>query len=159
MATEFDTKVSLKFREELFVSSDKDLDSFCESLWPVLDSSAREVGQDVGGCFWLDCSNRLTTRYLVVDVTDPEPEKTPHEYRVKISSATKPGYLADVLIGIIALIFMWGLSKFVSPAANTLYIILMAVSLAVGGLLAYLITRPFGKEESASLKLKIENNK
>lgn len=157
MATEFDTKISLKVREDFTVPSDKDLDSFCGDLWPVLNSSAREVGQDAGDRFWMEYSTFLVTRYLVVDVTDPEPEKTPHDYRVKISSGTKSGYAADFIIGMLVLAFMWGLSKVFSPGANILFVVLMAVSLVLGAGLAIFITRPFGKNESAGLRDKIYN--
>ncbi|MBQ9184935.1 MAG: hypothetical protein IJ151_03560 [Bacteroidales bacterium] len=158
---EFDTKVKQVFRLNADVSSKKDLDGVCGELWDVFKSSSKEVGEAGGGQFWLDYSNMFCTRYLICDIVDVSPDDQPEgekrNYRVKIFSAKKLGYIADVVLALLAVGFMWCLSKVVVPEPDSLYVILMVAAAALAGLICAYISRPFGVRESAVLKDKIQS--
>ena len=159
---EFDTKVKQVVRCSADASSPKGLDGFCEDLWTVFKASSKEVGEAGGGQFWLDCSSAFCTRYLICDVFDVSPtddvsEADLHNYRVRISSAKKLSYAADVVLAILAIGFMWCLSKVVVPQPESIYIIIMVAIGAVAGLICAYISKPFGAVEAAALCKKIEN--
>lgn len=150
---EFDTKIKLKERCTFSVPSDKTLEEFCEGLWPIFRSSAKEVGQDSGNRFWLDYSSGLVTRHLVCEVSEDD---TPGHYKIKICSGRKAGYFADAILALLAMAFMWGLSKVVVPEPQAFHIGVMVASAAVAGLVFSTLSRPFGAVESIVLKNKIE---
>ncbi|MBQ2091382.1 MAG: hypothetical protein II466_07275 [Bacteroidales bacterium] len=157
---EFDTKVRQAYRCETSATSSKDLDGFCEGLWDVFTAASKNVAEAGGGQFWLDYSNKLSARYLVCDVTDVTPdgaaEGADKQYRIKISSAKKAGYVADVILAILAIGFMWCVSKIVVPDPEPLYIGAIVAISGIGGLMLALLTRPFGKSEAEALKIRID---
>lgn len=157
---EFDTKVKMVSRGNADVSSMKDIDGFCGELWEVFKASSKNVAEAGGGQFWLDYSNMLSTRYLICDVTDVSPDDLPENekrnYRIRICSAKKLGYIADLVLALLAIGFMWCLSKVVVPEPDSLYVILMVAVAALAGLICAYISRPFGISEAAALKAKIQ---
>lgn len=157
---EFDTKVKQVLRCSADTSSNKDMDGFCQDMWGVFKASSKGVGEAGGGQFWLDYSSTLCTRYLICDITDVTPEDQPGEekrnYRIRICSAKKLGYVADVVVALLAIAFMWCLSKVVVPEPESLYVILMVVVAAAAGLICAYFSRPFGMREALALKSKIE---
>ena len=160
---EFDTKVKQVLRCSADASSNKDLDGFCQDMWDVFKASSKEVGESGNGQFWLDYSTMLCTRYLICDVNDVTPEDNmegeKRNYRIRICSAKKLGYIADVVVALLAIAFMWCLSKVVVPEPESLYVILMVAVAAAAGLICAYISRPFGIREAAALKAKIEGKK
>lgn len=157
---EFDTKVKQVLRCNADVSSPKDMDSFCAGLWELFKASSKNVGEAGGGQFWLDYSTMLSTRYLICDVNDVSPEDLAdgelHNYRIRICSAKKLGLIADVILALLAVGFMWCLSKVVVPEPESIYIIIMVVIAAAAGLICATISRPFGAMEADALCKKLK---
>lgn len=159
---EFDTNVRLVQRDKVDVVSVEDLDGVCADLWKIFADLSREVAHAGGGSFWLDYSNMLCTRYMVCNVRDisadaASPDSTMsepdiREYSVEILSARKFGYFADVAFGLLAVGFMWCLSKIVVPEPASLHVALTVVIAGIAGLLLAYVSRPFGSSEADKLK-------
>ena len=144
---EFDTKVKLIEHGSISVPSEKDLDAFCEGLWPFIGKKAKNKADDGRGRIWMDYSTTLTTRYIVADIIEESKTDEVYSYSVRIYSARKPSYIADAIFALLAMFAMWCISKIFVPDPPTTWITALVASGAVGGFLAAAISQPFVPKE------------
>lgn len=107
---EFDTSIKLREIRTDIVKSDKDLDSFTKEVWNICKDKSRAVADTGGGEIWMDYSDFLRTRHLVVDSSPCE-----GGFSVKFRGGSKPSLVGDVLIMGLLLLMFWLLGKVFVP--------------------------------------------
>lgn len=143
---EFDTTIGLKEISRETITSDKDFDSFVRSIWDAASSEAHHVAEAGNGELWLDYSDLLRTKYLVVNVEESE-----NGYSVRFRGGSKPGLAADVVIMLCILGLFWMAGKVLVPSPKIICILASVLFLAVAGSLYFYCGKAFGKKESAML--------
>ncbi len=149
---EFDSGIRLRDVRTVHISSDRDFDSFMRALWDVSGEESREVADTGGGEIWLDYSDFLRTRHMVVNVSASE-----GGYELRFRSGSKPSLFSDVVIMALCLLAFRLLGKVFVPhpplaAAAGLVLSLAAVILAL-----FRVGRRFGNAEVDEIIKKIEN--
>ncbi len=149
---EFDSGIKLRDIRTVYVSSGMDFDPFMRALWKVLGDESREMADTGGGEVWLDFSDFLRTRHLVVNVSPAE-----GGYDIRFRSGSRPSLLSDVIMMAFGLIFFWLSGKVFVPhpplaAAAGLFLSLAAVLLTL-----FWCGRRFGSAEVDEIIKKIEN--
>lgn len=143
---EFDTNLKLREVARQVVPSDKSLDEFLHGLWEAASSDASYVAQPGEAEMWLDYSDKLRTRHLIVNA-----EAVEGGYELRFRGGSKPGYVTDVLMMACLLCAFWLAGKAFVPDPPLIAILGAVLSLAVAGALWIFSGRTFGKEESVKL--------
>jgi len=154
-AMEFDTSIKLKQLSSADISSPYGKEEFTEKVWNILSKYSSEIGEGGSGQFWLDYSTTMSTRHMVVDVD----EKEPNLYHVTIRSGSRASRITDVCIVVLVLLAFWFLSKMFVPAAPWYYIAGLCASLLIAGALALFSGKSFGVSDAANLMYEIQNLK
>ena len=100
---------------------------------------------------WLDYSNPLQTRHIVLNVS-----RTDGGYEIGFRAGKRPGRIMDVLLMAFALLLIWCLGKCLTPAPQAVYIAGLVVAvIGVAATLALAYGKTFGREETARLREKL----
>ena len=152
---EFDTSLKFKNRGAYRSSSNLDMEEYCLKIWNILSPSVKHAADSGAGEFWLDYSDLMRTKHIVVNV-----EKEDTGYNIKFRSGVRPGRLADVLLTAFFLLLFWTLSKVFVPQPDPLYCVGLAIGIiGIAAVLLFSFGRTFGEKETALLidKLRCED--
>ena len=157
---EFDNHITLKETGRTVWVSGLAPDAAHRHLWDIFSASSSHVGDAGRGEFWLDYSDLLRTRHLVVELTVPEkgPESADGgatKYGLRFRAGSKLNYLGDVAVMALVLLAFWCLSRLLvphPPLAAVAGLVLSAV--AAAGLVLH-AGRNFGRKETDELIEKI----
>ncbi|MBQ8022123.1 MAG: hypothetical protein IJ255_05485 [Bacteroidales bacterium] len=114
---EFDNRIRLKDTGSCEVRSDLAFEDYHKKLWDLFHAHVQHLGDGGNGEFWLDYPAPLRTRHLVVNL---EEGSEPGRYRIRFRGGSKPDYLCDVLVMVLALAAFWCLGKLFVPGAPVL---------------------------------------
>lgn len=152
---EFDTLIKLRPTGSYQSSSSLGWEECCAKVWEILTPECKHAGDSGAGEFWLDFSDPLRTKHVVVNV-----ERVEEGYEIKFRAGSRPGRIADlVMIGLGLLIF-WILSKIFVPSPDPLYLAGLAFSSAALVVILYLVYgRTFGEKQTEQLLEKLRREK
>ena len=162
---EFDNRIPLKETGRISLVSDLSPEALHKRLWEICSASAAHVGDAGAGEFWLDYSDLLRTRHIVVNVpmpeTDGEAEGSreaagePREYPVRFRAGSKLNYVGDVVVMALVLLAFWCLSKLLVPQPPLAAAAGFVAAAAAAAGLAWWAGRNFGRRQTDELIEKI----
>ena len=150
---EFDTSVKLKSKGSYHSSSTMEMEPFCLKIWNLLSPTVKHAADSGAGEFWLDYSDFMRTKHIVVNI-----EKEESGYDIKFRAGTRPGRFADILLIVFILLLFWTLGKVLVPSPDPL--VIAGLCCAVVGLVVVLLLiygRTFGEKETAQLLDKLRS--
>ncbi len=147
---EFDTNINLREVGSYTLASGKNLEEFVRTLWDKGLETARYVAQTGEGELWMDYTDTLRTRHLVVNV-----EETEGGFNLRFRGGSKLSYIGDGIVMVCILIAFWLGSKVLVPSPPVLNIIGAVAALAVAAMVFLYSVRSFGREESLELFRKL----
>lgn len=152
---EFDTGIKLRNTGSYHSSCTLDTEACCRKLWKILSVQCKRAGDGGAGEFWLDYSDALRTKHIVVGV-----EKEEDGYDIKFRAGSRPGRIADIVMVGLGLLIFWCLSKIFVPSPDPLYISGLAFASAALVTILYLVYgRSFGEKETKELIEKLQTEK
>lgn len=169
---EFDNRIHLKETGSLRLEAGMAPASLHQRLWDIFSASAAHVGDAGAGEFWLDFSDLLRTRHLVVDFPMPEEDAAgaeaqeaagadspaasmPQDCVIRFRGGSKLSPVGDVVVMALALLAFWCLSHLLVPRPPVAAVagFVLCAAAAVG--LVLWAGRNFGRKETDELIEKI----
>ena len=174
---EFDNRIHLKETGSLRLEAGMPPAALHKRLWEIFSASATHVGDAGAGEFWLDYSDLLRTRHLVVNLPMPEEEAedaagqedagkqedaagqedaaAPADCIIRFRGGSKLSPVGDVAVMALALLAFWCLSHLLVPRPPVIAVagFVLCAAAAVG--LVLWAGRNFGRKETDELIEKI----
>ena len=162
---EFDNRIHLKETGSLRLEAGMPPAALHKRLWEIFSASATHVGDAGAGEFWLDYSDMLRTRHLVVNLPMPEEEAdgaggqevaaAPADCIIRFRGGSKLSPVGDVAVMALALLAFWCLSHLLVPRPPVIAVagFVLCAAAAVG--LVLWAGRNFGRKETDELIEKI----
>lgn len=177
---EFDHRIPLKETGRTSLVSDLSPEALHKRVWEICSASAAHIGEAGAGEFWLDHSDLLRTRHLVVSLSlpetagtdDPVPPADPAssgdgpltaapparpgaaaktDYALRFRAGSKLNYLGDVAVMVLVLLAFWCLSKLLVPQPPAAAIAGSVLAAGAAAGLFFWAGRDFGKKETDEL--------
>jgi len=153
---EFDSNISLNAIVKMDVVSRLEPDAFGERVWDIARFHARETGEGGGAEIWLDYSDRLWTKHIMIDFSQIASSGEGNTYHVVIKAGKRQNQAVDIVMCLLLLAAFWMAHEAFTVSPDILHIagfILPSAALAV---LAFFRGRKFGAEEAAYLENEIK---
>lgn len=167
---EFDNRIHLKDTGRSDLAAALSPEALHKRLWEIFSTSAAHVGDAGAGEFWLDYSDLLRTRHLVVNLSFPnggdngEPaedapvgtKRTPVRYSLRFRGGSKLSPVGDVIVMLLALLAFWCLSHLLVPRPPMAAVVGFVLCTAAAAGLFLWAGRNFGGKETDELIEKIK---
>ncbi|MGN0195065.1 MAG: hypothetical protein ACI4AE_01245 [Candidatus Cryptobacteroides sp.] len=154
---EFDSSIRLRTLSRIDMETSLDGEAFGQTIWDIAAASSRNVGQGGPGEIWIDHSDRLRTRHLVVGFEKTGSSGGINTYHVTVSAGRRQSTLADVIVGFLVIAAFWLCSRIMQGGQySALYICGACLCLAGAAVLAVYGGKDFGEEEAAAIEKAIK---
>lgn len=154
---EFDNRIRLKETGHIETPSGLSPEDMHRHVWELCSDVSARVGDAGNGEFWLDFSDALRTRHLVVNLSVPEPGPDGiRVYGVRFRGGSKLNYLGDVLVMALALLSFWCLSQLLVPQPPVAAAAGLVASAGAAAGLWLWTGKNFGRKETTELIEKIK---